>query len=87
MAKSGFHINHKGVKEVLNGQEAYNRCNRKGAEISSAINAAGHGSYTFDTIHGKTRIHTRVKTADSKAFFQERNHKTLALWVHRKAVG
>lgn len=87
MAREGFKTNRKGYLEVLNSQEAYNRCNRAGSEICSAVNSSGHGSYTYDTIYGKRRVHTRVKTADSKAYWQERYHKTLALWVHRKAVG
>lgn len=79
--------NRKGIKEVLNSREAYNRCDRAGAEVCGAVNAAGNGGYTYDTIFGKVRVHTRVKTADTKAFFRERAHRTLALWAHRKAVG
>jgi hypothetical protein len=83
---SGFRPNRKGYLEVLNGGEAYRRCDRKGAEICAAINAASGGGYASDTIYGKNRVHTRVKTTDTKSFFRERHHRTLALWAHRKAT-
>lgn len=38
----------------------------------------GHGEYTHDTIRGKTRIHTRVKTTDRASFYKERATRTLA---------
>ncbi len=66
-----------GYAEVLNGWDLYNVCSKAGAAICSKVNGAGHGTYVHDTQRGKTRIHTRIKTADSKTAFRERNTHTL----------
>lgn len=46
--------------------------------MAQTANMAGHGEYAFDTIRGRTRIHTRVKTTDRKSYYQERSTRTLA---------
>lgn len=46
--------------------------------MAQTANMAGHGEYAFDTIRGRTRIHTRVKTTDMKSYMQERRTRTLA---------
>lgn len=78
MARDGFVPNYKGYRAALNGGDAYRECDAAGARLCGRANAAGHGSYSYDTIHGKVRVHTRVKTADSKSFFRERKTHTLA---------
>lgn len=75
--------NYKGYREALNDDEAYRHCDSAGESLCQTANAAGHGSYVYDTIRGKVRIHTRVKTADRKSFFKERNTHTLAHIVRR----
>lgn len=72
MASDGFRPNFKGYRETLNDSRAFEECDKMGSKVCSRANAAGHGSYEFDTIYGKRRVHTRVKTADRKSFFQER---------------
>ena len=72
------------MAQVLNSGDAYNACNTSGAYYCGMANAAGHGSYTYDTIYGMRRVHTRVKTADRKSFFQERNTHTLAHIARRR---
>ena len=79
MARSGFVKNSKGFREVLNeSPEIREYCHRVGGAIEQTANSSGHGTYTHDTIRGKARFHTRVKTADRKSFFKERNTHTLA---------
>lgn len=88
MARSGFVKNSKGFREVLNeSPEIREYCHRVGGAIEQTANSSGHGTYTHDTIRGRARFHTRVKTADSKSFFQERYHRTLAKWAQRRAGG
>ena len=86
MASGKFYPNRMGYLETLNGEDAYATCNNVGGSISNAANSAGHGRYTHDTIHGRSRIHTRVKTADSKSFFQERATRTLTKCASRQRV-
>ena len=78
MAKTGFVPNHKGMAQVLNSRDAYEACDSSGAKYCGMANSAGHGSYVYDTSYGRSRVHTRVKTADRKSFFKERNTHTLA---------
>ena len=78
MARDGFRPNLKGYRETLNDDEAYRHCDAIGESVCQTANMAGHGEYAYDTIRGKVRIHTRVKTADRKSFFQERHTHTLA---------
>lgn len=78
MARSGFVPNYKAYRDVLNGDDAYHACDAPGGSICQTANMAGHGEYVYDTIRGRTRIHTRVKTADRKAFFRERSTRVLA---------
>ena len=78
MADKGFVPNFKGYREALNDNTAYSECDHAGREICSYANMGGHGSYDYDTIHGRTRVHTRVRTADEKSFFQEKNVRRLA---------
>lgn len=77
MAREGFKPNFKGYREALNDDEAYRHCNAIGGSVCQTANMAGHGQYTYDTIRGKVRIHTRVKTADRKSYYQERHTHTL----------
>ena len=74
---SGFVPNRDGYLETLNDSVAYGECADAGRAICAAANSAGHGTYITDTIHGRTRIHTRVKTDGTKSFFQERASRTL----------
>ena len=87
MARSGFVPNLKGYREVLNGDDAFHACHSAGTSVCQSANMAGHGTYECDTIHGKRRIHTRVKTADTKSFFQERASRTLASLAGRSQNG
>ena len=77
MAREGFVPNFKGYREVLTGDEAYHVCDSKGRNMCQEANMAGHGEYTYDTIHGKGRVHTRVKTANSASFYKERKTNVL----------
>ena len=78
MARDGFRMNRKGYAEVLNSDDAWHVCDSVGASLSQTANMDGHGEYTHDTIRGKTRIHTRVKTTDRTSFYKERATRTLA---------
>ena len=78
MGRNGFHPNRRGYAEVLNGDDAYHACHSAGGSMAQTANMAGHGEYAFDTIRGRTRIHTRVKTTDRKSYYQERSTRTLA---------
>lgn len=78
-----FKPNRKGYLEALNNDDAWYNCDKVGGKICSDVNAAGSGAYTYDTIYGKTRVHTRVKTFDRKAYYQERHNKTLARFAER----
>ena len=78
MAKTGFHPNRRGYAEVLNGDDAYHECHSAGGSMAQTANAGGNGGYTHDTIRGRTRIHTRVKTTDASSFYRERSTRTLA---------
>lgn len=69
MAKR-FVPNEYGYREVLNGGPLFWECDRKGAEIAR-IASLGTGDYVHDTIRGQVRIHTRVKTADVRAYMTE----------------
>lgn len=84
MARSGFVPNFSGYREVLNGDDAYHVCHSVGGSVCQTANMAGHGEYACDTIKGKRRIHTRVKTADRESFFKERASRTLAQWAERR---
>ena len=64
--------NEYGYREVLNGGEMFRECDRKGGEIAR-IASLGTGDYVHDTIRGQVRIHTRVKTADLRAYMTERH--------------
>lgn len=86
MARNGFVPNFKGYRETLNDDEAYSHCHAIGGSVCQTANMAGHGTYSFDTIRGKVRIHTRVKTADERSKFQERHYRTLASWAAGRAV-
>ena len=76
MARGGFVPNEYGYRAVLNGSEMWRECDRKGGEVAR-IASLGAGDYTHDTIYGRVRIHTRVKTADLRAFMTERNSHRL----------
>lgn len=65
-----FVPNEYGYREVLNGGPLFWECDRKGAEIAR-IASLGTGDYVHDTIRGQVRIHTRVKTADVRAYMTE----------------
>lgn len=71
-------MNRKGYAEVLVGDDAFRACDAPGTSLAQTANMAGHGEYTHDTMRGKKRIHTRVKTANRKAYYQERATRTLA---------
>lgn len=77
MARFGFVPRSKGYREVLKGDDAYRACDSNGRSLCQTANMAGHGEYVYDTMRGKERIHTRVKTADAKAYFQERKTRVL----------
>lgn len=62
--------NEYGYREVLNGGEMFRECDRKGGEVAR-IASMGSGDYVHDTIRGQVRIHTRVKTADVRAYMAE----------------
>lgn len=68
----------KGYAEVLNGDDAWQACHSAGGSICQTANMEGHGEYAYGTIHGKTRIHTRVRTANRTSFYKERATRTLA---------
>ena len=72
MARKGFVPNEYGYREVLNGGPMFWECDRRGAEIAR-IASLGTGDYVHDTIRGQVRIHTRVKTADVRAYMTERH--------------
>lgn len=72
MARKGFVPNEYGYREVLNGGPMFWECDRKGGEIAR-IASLGTGDYVHDTIRGQVRIHTRVKTADIRAYMAERH--------------
>lgn len=72
MARKGFVPNEYGYREVLNGGPMFWECDRKGGEIAR-IASLGTGDYVHDTIRGQVRIHTRVKTADIRAYMTERH--------------
>ncbi len=72
MARKGFVPNEYGYREVLNGGPMFWECDRKGGEIAR-IASLGTGDYVHDTIRGQVRIHTRVKTADVRAYMTERH--------------
>lgn len=82
MAKTGFIRNSAGYAETLKGADAFSWCDAAGARICGSANAAGHGNYTYDTMVGSKRVHTRVKTADTSTYYRERRTHTL-----RNAVG
>jgi len=82
LAREGFVPNSAGYAAVLNGDDAFEACDSAGARVCGSANAAGHGEYTYDTIRGQTRIHTRVKTADTSTYYKERHTHAL-----RNAVG
>lgn len=84
MANGKFVPNHKGMAQVLNSRDAYDACDSSGARVCGEANSAGSGSYTYDTIYGKVRVHTRVKTADRKSYFQERNTHALERAARRR---
>lgn len=65
-------INEYGVRDTLNNDELFRECDRKGREVAR-IASLGTGDYTSDTIRGRVRIHTRVKTADLRAYMAERH--------------
>ena len=67
-----FVPNEYGYREVLNGGPMFWECDRRGAEIAR-IASLGTGDYVHDTIRGQVRIHTRVKTADVRAYMTERH--------------
>ena len=71
MARKGFVPNEYGYRLVLNGGEMFWACDDKGAEIAR-VASLGAGDYVHDTIKGQVRIHTRVKTADVRAYMAER---------------
>ena len=70
MAKTGFHPYRKGYREVLNGSEMYAHCDSIGAAMAGRL---GSG-YTHDTVRGKVRIHTRVKTTAGGFFKEAQTH-------------
>lgn len=65
-----------GFQQVLNGWEMHRVCDDAGAEVAR-IASLGTGDYTHDTIYGQRRIHTRVKTADIRAYMTERHSHRL----------
>lgn len=67
MAKHGYHINRKGYQALMNGPEVYSHCDSIGASWQGRL---GDG-YTHDTIKGKNRVHTRVKTVWPGGFYKE----------------
>lgn len=69
MAK-GFRINRKGYQEVLNGPDAFDICDRIGASMAGRLGAG----YTHDTIRGKRRVHTRVKTTEGGVWKERVTH-------------
>lgn len=70
LAKKGFHINRKGYQETLNGPDAFYICNRIGASMAGRLGAG----YTFDTIYGQRRVHTRVKTTGGGVWKERKTH-------------
>jgi hypothetical protein len=84
LARSGFVPNFKGYLATLNDDEAYRHCDAIGQSVCQTANMAGHGEYAYDTIRGKVRIHTRVKTADEESKWRERHYRTLAAWAARR---
>lgn len=74
--KGGFVPYSTGFRQVLNGGEMFAECDRKGAELAR-IASLGTGDYVHDTIRGQVRIHTRVKTADTRARMAERHSHRL----------
>lgn len=73
MASSGrFVHNPYGYAQVLNGGSAYNACDAKGAEVAR-VASLGTGDYVHDTMRGRVRIHTRVKTVGIASYMAERS--------------
>lgn len=70
MARGRFRPNRAGYREVLNGDEMFGVCDRIGANMAARL---GPG-YTSDTIKGKNRIHTRVKTVGSTFWKERQSH-------------
>lgn len=70
MAKKGYHVNRKGYREVLNGPDAFDICDRIGASMAGRLGAG----YTHDTIRGRNRIHTRVKTTEGGFWKESKTH-------------
>lgn len=78
MANGRFVHSWFGYRQTLNDHNAFRMCDKKGAQVCAAANAGGSGSsYSYDTIYGQVRIHTRVKTASVGAFYQEGANRKL----------
>lgn len=72
MADGRFVRNSWGYRQVLNGGDAWDACDDRGAEVAR-IASMGSGDFVHDTMRGQVRIHTRVKTADIRSYMAERN--------------
>lgn len=59
---SGFKPNRRGYLEVLNSNEVWGVCNKAGRNTCDALGGTAAG-YAYDTIYGKRRVHTRVKSS------------------------
>jgi hypothetical protein len=70
LARRGFYPNKKGYQAVLNGDEMYSHCDSIGASWQGRL---GDG-YTHDTIKGRNRIHTRVKTTEGGFYKEAKTH-------------
>ena len=66
----GFRINRKGYRETLNGPDAFYICNRIGASMAGRLGAG----YTYDTMRGQNRVHTRVKTTEGGFWKEAKTH-------------
>lgn len=70
MARHGFYKNSKGYREVLNGPDSFDICDRIGASMAGRLGAG----YAHDTMRGKNRIHTRVKTTEGGFWKESKTH-------------
>lgn len=73
MQKIVFKLNRSGVKELLQSDEMRQACESAGNMVAAASGI----DCEVDSIKGSTRVSTRVKTADAKAYYENMNNNSL----------
>lgn len=79
MSKVQIVLNHYAIGNLLRSEEVANEVQSVGEEIKARMS----GSYTVDTVKGKNRAITRVKTADAKTYYKNLKTNEMLKAVHK----